>query len=502
MAWANTRTLLGAIKPRIEANQRLQRLLAALGGEGIRSIGWGMQFAEQTVRDRVFVQMDSPRTGALNVLPDDLKVPFGGAQFVPRDFTAYATVDLGPGEQVWAGVQAAIRDAAGAQALERVQQFIEIAIEQQLGFSVRDGLIAPLGGELFVAVDARKWGELIATAGTPNSRQLPFILGAKLANREAIEKTIQQILRSNLVWQQLGVETIAAKYNNVDTHVLRIPDRPDLSVSYAILNDYLIVAWQQDVLKAAIDAAVSKDSLASRSDHTTALKLVPEGGSLKVFVDAKGITPGLITGIEQGMVQPLKQLAPELRLVAEKLDPVMIRLGATKEGVLIDMASPVGSPVILLLAAVIGDSANRTWAALATERMQGIGKALETYRAQNGTYPRRLTELVPKYITELPDDPFSKPEGTFTYSPGPPSQTPDGKTVYTAGWILISVGPDNKLDVDIVTFDPAKWNQMQAGDNDAELKKQLYRFRPRLYKDERGGDDEGDIVLTGPQQKP
>jgi hypothetical protein len=58
-----------------------------------------------------------------------------------------------------------------------------------------------------------------------------------------------------------------------------------------------------------------------------------------------------------------------------------------------------------------------------------LALACKLYKQDKGEYPGTLQELVPDYIPELPDDPFS--EGYFIYK-----RRGDG------GFILYSVGPN------------------------------------------------------------
>jgi len=57
-----------------------------------------------------------------------------------------------------------------------------------------------------------------------------------------------------------------------------------------------------------------------------------------------------------------------------------------------------------------------------------LSAAVELYRSENDTYPESLADLVPDYVPELPEDPFSGQP--FEYA-----QTP-------SSYLLYSVGPD------------------------------------------------------------
>jgi len=61
-----------------------------------------------------------------------------------------------------------------------------------------------------------------------------------------------------------------------------------------------------------------------------------------------------------------------------------------------------------------------------------LSAATEFYRAEHDSYPPSLDDLVPNYIPELPEDPFSGE--SFEYTPTESS------------YLLYSVGPDMRDD--------------------------------------------------------
>lgn len=70
-----------------------------------------------------------------------------------------------------------------------------------------------------------------------------------------------------------------------------------------------------------------------------------------------------------------------------------------------------------------------------------LALALRAYRLEQGHYPTALAELVPAYLTKLPNDPFAA-QGTFRYRI-------DGEK-----YLLYSVGPDTKDDGGRTIDDP------------------------------------------------
>lgn len=71
-----------------------------------------------------------------------------------------------------------------------------------------------------------------------------------------------------------------------------------------------------------------------------------------------------------------------------------------------------------------------------------IALALRAYKLDNSQYPAKLTDLAPKYLKKLPDDPFAM-KGTFQYR------------LSGSKYILYSIGPDGKDDGGGAVIDPS-----------------------------------------------
>jgi hypothetical protein len=78
----------------------------------------------------------------------------------------------------------------------------------------------------------------------------------------------------------------------------------------------------------------------------------------------------------------------------------------------------------------------------AQDALLSVALALRAYRVEQGAYPQKLDELAPKYLTQLPEDPFG--QGMFLYK-----QTGDK-------YLLYSVGPDKVDDGGRPIDDPSK----------------------------------------------
>jgi hypothetical protein len=90
--------------------------------------------------------------------------------------------------------------------------------------------------------------------------------------------------------------------------------------------------------------------------------------------------------------------------------------------------------VAMMLLPGLGKTTSREAGSLARLRLAQTAIALERFRAANmGRYPDALTELVPKYIAAVPNDPFD----------GQPLRY---MKAGVGGYLLHSIGPDLKDD--------------------------------------------------------
>jgi len=71
---------------------------------------------------------------------------------------------------------------------------------------------------------------------------------------------------------------------------------------------------------------------------------------------------------------------------------------------------------------------------IAYRNLELAGTALERYHHEHGAYPDSLDELIPKYLKELPQDPFEKNSRSLRYL----------VPMATGHRLLYSVGPDSE----------------------------------------------------------
>jgi hypothetical protein len=99
-------------------------------------------------------------------------------------------------------------------------------------------------------------------------------------------------------------------------------------------------------------------------------------------------------------------------------------------------------PVNQILAWDCDQAALKDLTAQSQDALLLLALALHAYRLEQGSYPPKLDTLVPRYLTQLPEDPFG--QGTFLYK----------RT--NSKYLLYSVGPDKTDDGGRPIDDPSK----------------------------------------------
>ena len=80
-----------------------------------------------------------------------------------------------------------------------------------------------------------------------------------------------------------------------------------------------------------------------------------------------------------------------------------------------------------------------------------VGLALERFRADEGTYPEGLAELLPSYLSTLPSDPWSPSEKPLSYVVRGRLEGSQAESV-----LLYSVGPDGVDDGGIQSIEGSR----------------------------------------------
>jgi type II secretory pathway pseudopilin PulG len=303
---------------------------------------------------------------------------------------------------------------------------------------------------------------------------------------------LRVILESPFMTVQ-GVSLAQQNVQDTDLYIVSAPNLPGGICAYAFVGNFLVFGRDAESLKAVIAAHASGENLAATPRFASAP--VPFSGPV-VFSDYVNLSELMA---DEAVFGQLRTQQPKLGPFVPAIAGVMARAGeirvvgrATPRGIIADgdLAIPVSAA---LMAAAAGDYFGKPVAARkakrAEERMKEVAAALRRYYQRNQAPPDTLVQLVPAYIEELPGDPFAG-GAEFGY----------GISTGGSGWILVSVGPDGKRDIDLNDFTEEKWQAIEAATDPAvleEARRLIYRFRPKQFADERGYDDEGDIVKVG-----
>jgi len=492
MAWVNVWSLFDAVSSPVRDDEQLQRILEGAAVTDDRWIAWGLTLSQDGVHETLLLPGDVPRVGLLGVLPEGSNASFGGSRFVPPDFTDFASIDLGPGGQVWDRALEAIRTTWGEEGLMKFQAAVRDGFETYAGISVRESLMAPMAGEVFFAFR-------VVPAGADEPPDGAALFGVELADPQTLRQAIERVLHTDAVWEHMGVDVIPYQYRETDVFVLDAPDWDTTSPAYAFVDGYVIFSKQFETLKAAIDAHATGESLAARADYVASLQRRRVGSCVRLFSQTgRNLAVG-IDSLQQDFPPLLRPLARELGLALKDIGPTLCELRTEGNTVRVDTLSPLSTALQLATQQELSKAAERRRVRQTRQQMQEIAGALEAFRAEHGFYPAALDDLVPEYLGELPSDPFAGTGAAVAYGPGPETTTPAGGLVHTTGWILASPGPDGRRDVEVRHYAPRAWRELLGGDDVEAAKQKVYQFKPEEYKDERHVRDEGDIVLTGPK---
>lgn len=157
-------------------------------------------------------------------------------------------------------------------------------MEQGLGISIRNDILAQLMGELTIEVDS----------ATPPQPVWKAILRVKDATR--LQQTLSAVMTAT------HVETTQYEDGGITYHVVRVPSPKGVNeFAYAFVKDYLVIGSSTDAVGDAVERHQSGDSLGKSSKFLAAL---PPGHS--------GLSALFYQNSSAMMAMRLQQLSPEL----------------------------------------------------------------------------------------------------------------------------------------------------------------------------------------------
>jgi len=472
--------------------------LDALGVTGIRAVAASSTFEGTGIRDRFFVSAPAPRSGILDHFCKQPAQEPRSVKLVPRDCSLYLTVQTGGGKALFDAVKNTIAQVKGDQALFGFEQF-KIAIIQNTGVDIEQDIIGQLGNEFFVAADLRG-----LAAGGRTIENISLLVGFEAPDKARLQGAIGQIIFSDYAIRN-GITLDTYKYKGTDIHAISLPQRPQLQPGYTFIDGFFVLSPKVKAIEKLLDARDAGETLAQSENYKVVFGKISPRSNLLLYINIPQLLTAVAPKLQQSAPKNAQPLLAAVTALTEKLGGLGLTLTATEQGIVGDSYSTSGGPVLLLSLAWL-DRLRKPRDVQrivdAHKRMARIRKAIAVYKMRTGTYPVTLDELVPNYIKQLPPDPFGKGGAQFYYlsssqvALAPAPQQPTTAT----GYVIISVGPDRKLDIDPnqVTFAQlhARATSTKPGDIDW-LKKVVYQYKKEIYPDEKDMFDEGDIVVFG-----
>jgi hypothetical protein len=523
---------LGAVLGGKEAEEDSARkkALDALGINGVQCISASATFEGKGVRERVFVVTGKEKSGLLKHFADQpAKAPVSVA-LVPQGFSLYLALQSGGGPKVYQALKAFVQEVAGDEGLARFQA-VEQTFQQQAQLDIEQDIFGPMGNEAFAAVDLRKLVEVLPER-KPNWGDVQFIAGVEAQDAARLESSLAQLFFSQFFVQQ-GITVNKVRYKDSDLNVISDPRRPNVAPTYAFLDKFFVVASSTDAMKLVVDAREAKKSLATSEDFTQVQASLPKESNFTAYFDTKSVLPALLTAASEKGPLPLRPFLPALKTLADRMTGIGVALVNAPDGIRGEAYSPIGGPFWLVTLASLGNLTKSPVESKVAQTMRRMGQtefAIRRFREATGRYPTTLAELVPEYLKKEPTDPFSPDHASLGYvllaggaavtvppaAPGAPPQAgapapkPEGpapskaegppRTPGEIAYLLISIGPDGKKDID--PLDPnitqllSKFNS-QNPDDIALLKSKIYQYKKEIYPEKRALNDTGDIIRPG-----
>jgi len=498
---------------RIEAGRAVRETIELLGGEAepvrnLRILGTdALDRVEgemrQVEQDRFLERLaliargdDHGRRrfgGVLGVLQSAKPAPFRSLQVAPPETVALLSVMTGGGESLLTVVEDELRKRGADDAVQRIDAGLAM-FGAQFGLDMRKDVLAHLRSECFVAVVPAGGRFDLGGAEQPLRRMLrkqaALLVGLQIDDPRAVQNAIRRMLSAPLLLALSPVsDSTRVGEVEITTVHFRRPGRGPLDVSYMFRDGFLLISSPETAQRYARSGGA-----AHRPELPPGL---PGEGTLLVWADTRpvlGVNADVLARLATARwgnrgVPLQRPLAAALKTIGT----VSVAAGPSPDGIVVQTGAAVPVVTPLVLAAAVerfGRPRAEFLADAAREQMKEIGKKLRRYyREHNGTPPATLAELVPRYLQDVPADPFA-PGRELRY----------GVAVGGAAWVLASVGPDGTEDVDVEDFSAARWKRLKHPDSPEALQeacRRIYRFRPDKYPEEAAPDDEGDIVVIG-----
>jgi hypothetical protein len=488
------------LRPFLEAAERLpdgKRKSQIAGLPSLGEVAGSLRYEAGAAKERIFLRRSPAEpTGIALAFIQPKPRPLEGAKFVSPAYPLYVSVNLESGPAFRQAVQNTVRNVIGEEAAAQMEQGRQF-LEQTLNVNLEQEIWANLTGEAVFAMDIPRLKEsLLENAELPPKAKWSFLFGLSIQNRDILWNAFKKALGSQAALDQGYVHETAEK----DEAQLITAKRRGRSMTFAFLPDFLVFSESADMVAAALKARAEKKSLADDPAFKERLALHPEGQNLVVHFDVRRVTSDLSQVLAQ-FAHPAGALAlKEFEPVIRELRPATAVGAVQQDGFALDAYSSEGLALHFLSVGVLIDALKKSpgmRAVRAKRDMERITVAIDSYFIDNGTFPPTLEALTPKYMRQVPNDPFGwKP---YRYHPGPVTKE-DERELHTTIWLLVGLGPDLQEDIPVKEVDPLalqkRLNSSTPEDEDY-LRKVTYRYRPDKYRLEDRILDRGDIYVIG-----
>jgi ferric-dicitrate binding protein FerR (iron transport regulator) len=235
--------------------------------------------------------------------------PMGSLEFVTAQASAVAAFLVKQPTAVLDDVLQALPNGDASLKLNQLERVLDIRL--------REDLTDALGAEIALALDG------------PLLPQPAWKLIVEVQDRERLERAFETLLRrANQKLRETGAGVVTVEHESVDGttyHRIRTKDTQlPIDASYAFVDGYLVVAPSRALVRRAIDARSSGDSLA-RSARFTALLPRDDHASLSglVFQDFLGI---LAATLGTADLEPNPQQRRRLQQILDQSAPSLFAL--------------------------------------------------------------------------------------------------------------------------------------------------------------------------------
>ena len=489
MCYINTQILLDKVRPLLATRQKQREGLTMAGVLSAKAVAVSTRVKGDGMQDRFYVYTGGDKMGLLRLAAQEPATDYAAARLVPEDHHLCVSAKLSSGPALFAAIKGMLLDSAGQEKVQGMAQFAQM-LEQQAAIDWQAQFIDALAGELFFAMRMPNFAELAMERRGPGPKDFDIIVGVSLQNQDAIRMTLDKLFQSEFAFNA-GLTLTPQDYKGHELSVISLPKNDKVSPCYTFEQNCFVLALSPETLERFIDRLAEKRVLSSSADFNKCQAQISGKGNVMAYADLREIIGMLLQLAETKAPPPVRAFMPELKALPESLFGMAVTLKAEPQGISGQGYDPVGGVFAISTLAGLGNltkSGQGRRAQAAVERMKKVRNLLRRHHRQNQAYPQTLDAFVGKVEENVLLDPFREGQ-QLEYA-----QTGNG-------WILASVGPDGKLDIDLATWKPDEWKaKLRSADpaTIAQVKALIYQYNKKRHPDEQSQDDEGDIVLVGP----